>query len=237
MTLAATLQPVLDKRLPAALVAGVLLIGASNAFAQTNLEPDTSAFASEPGAYVSISVMPRLLLLKDAYTPDVRLRVVVMPEIYPTYAMGIRQRKTSDAVFVLKLSLEAPRNTDVTRCEAPISVSDTSRLIEIWKQMLLRTSYRQGATRKYVMLDGADYHFSLPSYPQSVGPLAAPVPGASKAMQGQIFNPDPDTQPGLMVGIVEKLDAYCWSKDARSLAQANDIAGNLLYRLNAGNPP
>ena len=111
-----------------------------------------------------------------------------------------------------------------------MSASDTNRLIEVWRQMLLRTSYRQGATRKAIIMDGGSYHFSLPSFPQP-GPDGWPVPGASKAMEGQIFNPDPETKPGLMVRIVEKLNDYCWTKDAKLLGQANGIASNLLFGL------
>ena len=96
MTLTDHLQPLLDKRFPAALVA--LVLGVVPAFAGDHLEPVHPVWTGVSGPYPAREIRG---IFPDAFASDVVARAFVMEAFSPAYMIGIKRAKSGYAILHL----------------------------------------------------------------------------------------------------------------------------------------
>ncbi|HWA03882.1 MAG TPA: hypothetical protein VG819_10170 [Rhizomicrobium sp.] len=88
MTLTDHLQPLLDKRLPATIVAGMLFV--ASARAENHLVPEVSSYmplATFQSGYMTLDMK----VFAEAFSDDVKARVVVEPSFSHEFAVGVRE--------------------------------------------------------------------------------------------------------------------------------------------------
>jgi hypothetical protein len=101
----------------------------------------------------------------------------------------------------LKATLPADwHDVEVRRCEVNLDEKTAKHLMDVWKKMLLGTRYDENPV---IGLDGTTYHFE------------------GWDMEGQIWSPDGDTNPGRLVNIAEAMSAIC---DAGSGASSKALS-------------
>src|ERR1700710_2434326 len=99
-----------------------------------HLVPEVSPFAtSDPQPFSPGKAF------KDAYSGDVVLRVIVVPEGNNLYVLGLRSTQTGFAVFDLEPG--PARGTLHSMCETPLDFERARRLVGVWQGMLLQTAY------------------------------------------------------------------------------------------------
>jgi hypothetical protein len=245
MTLTGHLQHVLDRKLPAALVAGVLLIG-TGVHAADHLEPEPPLLSQIPRFYDAEAVKS---VFAEAFRGDVVARVLVLPPWKPAFAVGMKMDSGAYRIFTLAAaddvfprSHKAPfepfaapgpggaatviapqpprRAMAALRCEANVDPKLGSRIVGVWKQMLIQTGYDDppapGAP------DGEAFVFSMESF----------HPGeAALAMSGQYWGGRPSGRLGALVDVVFAMDDYCIAKDKTRLAKLNEQISNLEKKL------
>jgi hypothetical protein len=211
----------------AAIVFSAMLCSAS-ALAQGHLEPEANAIS---GGWDSDYDTLRLSVFKEAFDRNVRARVIV-DEAMTGYglAMGVKEDAGSFKIFALHPEMWLWLHTEtgkaqaqqyhivvppikIDRCEVVIDAALGNRLIEVWKQMLLRTQYydtpRWGA-------DGTWFYFSMPL-------------GAQR-LAGQTWSPD-DGPPRLLTDITATMNELCTTKEHKYVDRLQQQVTGLLARL------
>ena len=227
MTLTDHLQPLLDKRFPAARVAAVLMSTAASA--QEHLWPAESAWAAasvnDNGAAVAEAVF------KEAFQPDVTLRVYTTDAFMRPRAdmVFIKHDKSGHRVVTMSthaplwmyssavwmkdfqaVKLDPPDYHDIrpTRCEAPIPGRLAGRIALVWRSVLLETRYYE---KSRVGSDGAWAVFSMTDN--------------HRELIGTTWSPDDDTKPGMLWSIADAMQDYCEKKTSNRLAKlTGDVA-------------
>jgi len=181
-------------------------------------------------------------VLKEAFAPDVRLRAIVEPSFSPEYVVGVREREGGYWLFMVrpdsqvwrymvarmaqggqiqaykpdgspdtgyearvKAGLpERPEALKLERCEVRLKPALAAELVADWRAMLakVRPGYRPD-----MGLDGETYLFSMEV--------------DDRTLAGGAWSPEPDSEPGRLVAVVEAMRDACRSRrsgDMRKLA-------------------
>jgi hypothetical protein len=227
------LQRVLDRKLPAALVAGMLLIGAP-VYAADYLEPVLPmASHDEFVRYV----------FADAFSSDVLVRVYIDRSWYPPDMAGIRKDRGAYRIFVLRAPANLPKMPenpsfepfavagpgdakttiapvrskptpvrDMKRCSIALDKTLAGRIENAWTRMVLGT---RTSPNPRLGADGVSYTFWTTSPQRS----------------GWICSPQPNTAPGTLAQIAESMVDYCESRKRKDLTGLMTQVGLLEKRL------
>jgi hypothetical protein len=233
MTLTEQFQPLLSKRLPAALVVGMLFAGAP-VWAGDHLEPVMSV--------ASLDEFVRYVFA-DAFKQDVIVRAYIDRSWYPPDMVGISKRHGVHRIFALHPTRELPDISDelppepfavegpggvkttitparrkwppvrgMAHCEIALDTTLAERIESVWTQMVLATrrspSPAGGA-------DGTSYTFGT----------------TSPEKQGWIWTPQPATKPGMLAQIAETMIGYCKSRNGKDLAELTAQVASLGKRI------
>jgi hypothetical protein len=115
-----------------------------------------------------------------------------------------------------RLESSVPRNLNdlkVLRCETGIGDELGTRIVEVWRKMLLRTRY---SARPTWGTDGTTFHFSMAS--PILGPLA-----------GKTWSPPRDTATGNLVELANTMRDVC-NKSA-NMAKLENVTAELEHRF------
>lgn len=207
MTITEHVQPVLDRKLPAALVAGLLLC-ASGARADVRSAPsgDHLDLEAVSGAHPGVAVVDfgvgaaTAKTFKDAFRPQVRARMIAQPWPGEPYATGIEERAAGEYRIFYLQSQSHPVihgsdhdwSVTVHRCEADIDSALARRILDVWMRMLRaipKNAERRGG------LDGDVYNFAFAA--------------GRRTLTGYTWSPDPGTKPYKLVHIGDTMSNYC----------------------------
>jgi hypothetical protein len=183
----------------------LVILMAMPAYADDHLDPDTVA-----GTHA---------ILRRAFEPDVRARVLVVPSFQQQFAVGIGEREGKYAIFSA-VAAQHPRMKPVadpnaaTLCEVPIPSSVAEDILGIWKAMLLETAKPQ--TRRFGM-DGNFFHFAMA------------IDG--QWLAGQTWSPPAESRTGALIGMVYAMKSYCETKDEAGRVQLERASSALLARM------
>jgi hypothetical protein len=222
------------------IIALSLSLCATVALAEDHLEPSVSALSGawSDSDYNAIVVDA----LKEAYEPDVRVRVIDFASFEnPETAIGVKEDGGAYRIFTLhpaywlfyytkagksqvadaikdghsEYASMPPdyHKVEVKRCEVGIDHALGSHIVEAWKQMLLDTKYNESPNGT---VDGDWYVFSMKLGDQN--------------LEGQIANPH-GGNASLLVQIAYTMDQFCRTKDAKFTVQLNEDVDALLAQL------
>jgi hypothetical protein len=243
MTLAEYIQPLLNKRLPAAVVAG-LLSCMSPSLAEDHLEPEPSPTSD----FRLYEVQDAKEIFTEAFRSDVVARVLVFPsrsmtfmlvlksdsgafqllELQGSIAMGTKHGQPAFEPFAVSgpdggATIIAPQPehspSATKRCEVPIALPLAQRITAVWKRVLLDAHYvdpPSGAA------DGEAFVFSM----EQVHPGDAPL-----AMSGQYWGGRPPGKLGALIDIVYAMKDYCDGKGQIRSQKLNKQVSNLEKQL------
>jgi hypothetical protein len=232
MTLTEHLQPLLDKRFPAALVAGMLFAGAP-VWANDHLEP-----------VVPVARFDEFLryVFASAFKQDVVVSAFIDRSWDPPDMVGISKRHGVHRIFALDprdlpeisdepppepFAVEGPGGAKtmitparrkwppvrgVRHCEIALDTTLAERIESVWTQMVLAT--RQ-STPEYGGTDGVSYTFST----------------TSPEKQGWAWSPLPATKPGVLARIAETMIGYCRSRNGKGLEELTAQVASLEKKM------
>jgi hypothetical protein len=206
-----------------------LLCSASAATAQDHLEPLTNALS---GGWDSHDYNALLLsAFKESFDQNVRARVIAQtPMTGSDLAIGIKEDAGTFRIFALRsetwlwLHTEAGKAQaqqyradippiKIDRCEIVIDPGLAARLIEVWKQMLLRTRYYDTPQWGY---DGTWFYFSMPLGVQNLaGRTWTPRYGSLR----------------LLTDITATMNELCTTKERQYVDRLQQQAAALLAQL------
>ena len=243
MTFTEHLQPMLDKRLPAVLVAGMLSCVAPS-LAQDKLEPEPSPTSD----FRLYDAQDTKEVFAEAFREDVLARVLVIPprsmafmlvlkrdgeafrlvELQGTIGMGERNREVPFEPFAVPgpdgtATVIAPqpehRPSATKRCDVPIAPPLAQRIAAIWKRMLLDAHY-------------VDPPSGAPDGEALVFSMEWSRPGdAALAMSGQYWGGHPPGKLGALIDIVYAMEDYCDGKSQSRSEKLNEQVSNLEKQL------
>lgn len=231
-----------------------LLILPLQAIAQERLEPEDNIFTDSFFRWATPEQVFAVSVFHEAFSDDVIARVYVTGSLgRPDEAIGLHraagnkyaintwrmreglagyyERHPADGGTIKidpegKLELsgaklqfpQAPKDMPLDRCTLPIDDALAGTVISDWRRMLMEV--RQGYPRR-LGADGAIYHFSMQE--------------RAISMAGQIWSPQSDTRPGMLLDLASAMRDACNHKAA--LSEVRDKADRLNAQLNALEQP
>lgn len=238
MSITEHIQPILDRMLPAALMAGMLLL-ATGACAADHLEPEPSPLWGGPlyDADLTKSVFA------EAFNGDVAARVLVMASRFPAYMVGVKTEGGAYRIFTLhsdgevypvshdnvpepfavsgpdgSATIIAPKQSTpkfaVERCEEAVDLALGQRLVALWRRMLMETRYADPPSGAP---DGGLFVFSMET--------------GSLAMSGQYSGGRPPGKLGALIDVVYAMNDYCGTKNKDLAARLSLQVSNLEKQL------
>jgi hypothetical protein len=235
----------------------LLALYAPLALADEHLVPEDNQFtrAALPNGQGSLAPYYEMVLslMGQAYTPDVRARVVVMPADIPEYAVGIRERDGAYSVFHVGLkaqmwkyeTLKDVKDLDLDEVARAVGQEIADAIAEM--KATLPADFRDVGTDSCefpvdvtlgVRLVEAFQRTLLrtrydPS--RNLGPAGTDyhfsMRGTGQSLSGKAWDPPPESEAGRLVGIVKTMKDLCVTNDARLLDQLRPQVNDTLRAL------
>lgn len=167
---------------------------------------------------------PEGVWFKDAYAPDVTMRIVRERGMYNgSDVTFLESHEGSWKLVHIYFGIYPPPRGAVSRCQSAVSPPLAEGLIKIWRSMLQET--RQPTSRPSVIaLDPDEVEFSLRT---PGGQRAGDLPSA--------FGPNTKTEA--LYHIAQSLEVLCDGHDDKRLADAEREVSVLIYKFPPGSPP
>ena len=235
----------------------LLLLHAPLALADEHLVPEENQFtrANLPNGQGSLApYYDRVLtLLGEAFTPEVRARVIAMPSDAPEYAVGIREREGAFSIFhiglktniwsyetlkdVQDLNLDDVRRTlgpDIANAIAELKASVPADFRDVAKESCefpIEAGLAErilGVWNKMLLAT----HFS-PA--REVGPAGSDyhfsMRGERQHLSGKAWEPPITSDAGMLVAIAQSMKNVCVAGDANRLTDLRRQVDALTVRL------
>jgi hypothetical protein len=215
------------------------------AFADEHLVPEDNQFtrAALPNGQGSLAPYYEMVLalMGQAYTPDVRVRVIAMPADSPEYAIGVREKDGAYSIFHLALK------TNIWKYETLKDVKDLD-LADVARSLGPDIANAIAEMKASVPADFRDvetvscetpvdaalgarivdlWHRMLlrtrfaPS--RDLGPAGTDyhfsMRGTGQSLSGKAWEPPPESEAGRFVGITRTMRDVCVTGDARIVEQ------------------
>src|SRR3569832_666415 len=218
MTLTDTLQPVLEKKFPAALVVASLLLATSALAASPRDTPvpapaavapsaagypfgaPSDALAPDTAAEIDGVLHSRDPAMRAMFARDMRVAMLGEPASGSTWAVGIRQANGATQIVYAKwVPTAVTRDGHVTAhradtCQTAIDAGLAERVEDVWRAMIAAARVD---TSGMLGLDGDSYLFVLPS----------------SGKGGHTWEPGSGTKPGALVDIGFAMARYCATRE------------------------
>ena len=178
-------------------------------------------------AYHGTLIELRRSVLPEAYGNDVLARMLEAPSGGSERMIGIRRDDSTNGVhrifavrpktpLILLAIRQLPAiNVEVERCDFEISAPLAQRILADWEKMLLGTRYGPNETG----FERTGYHFHM--YSRT----------ARDYLEGYTWSPDPNTAPGMLVGIATKMADLCAGHDQQTITEIETLLTTLENRL------
>ncbi|HWA03883.1 MAG TPA: hypothetical protein VG819_10175 [Rhizomicrobium sp.] len=247
MTLTEHIQPLLDKRLPAALVAAALL-SATGAYAQTYLQSDAPKYDFDIVYQEDIQTV-----FHEAYADDVLLRMIAEPSFFREFAVGLKKTASGTSIFGLraKVQIWTFESRDSLMMEARDCVSsphEGCRELQSESTDMPDDIHGIGLERCEILLPEATvpkiedaWHLAL----LTVGSRTDEVVGVDgesfyfgaredgQWRGGKVWSPDPNTLPGRLVSLALDMNDLCHGQNGATAAKIDLEASELVGELKA----
>ena len=234
-----------------------LLFCAPPALADEHLVPEDNQFtrAALPNGEGSLAPYYEMVLkvLKDAYTEDVRARVIVMPSYGPEYAIGISEKNGRYSVFQLALDaqvwryemLQGAKSVDTSQFD-PSVVKEFQQAIAEMEKSLPKKFEDIGVKRceaavpaplgKNIVGIWKAMLLQTRSTPErTVGRDGTDyhfsMPDETQQLSGKAWEPPTESIAGGLVRIVDTMKNFCATEDTRLVAQMQTQIDTLRARL------
>jgi len=252
MTLTDHLQPLLDKRFPAALVA--ILVSIAPALAGDHLEPEDSIYSGvapfQPG-YDRAMVAS----FADAFKADVEASAIVQPSFEPEFAVGVKQDADGYRIFYQEASqqlwqysvLEMMKRGEITSADANGKSTTAEDIAKLEKSLppnpkdvkINRCEYAIDSDLGAKIVD--DWRRMLLGTRYAKRPRMG-IDGTFyhffaksgyQGMAGKTWSPDPATATGMLAQLADSMKTLCTTKRDLTLREVEKLTGALASKLGA----